>query len=101
MKNTELELANQSQALSRQAPSPADMMQAMIEKGVTQENVAAFKELVVLSEHMEDRNAKREFASAFHAMQKDIPTIKAMRAVPDKQGGVKYKYAPYSDIMDQ
>lgn len=86
---------------ARVAPSPAEMMSAMIEKGVTAENVAAFKELVVLSEHMEDRNAKREFAQAFHAMQKEMPAVKAMRAVPDKTGGVKYKYAPYPDIMEQ
>lgn len=102
---TELELANQNKAVARTAQklsaSPSEMMQLMIAKGITQENVAAFKELVVLSERMEDRNAKREFASAFHAMQKDIPSIKAIRAVPDKQGGVKYKYAPYSDIMDK
>lgn len=100
MKHTEeLELA--AKPVVVRTPTPSDLMQSMIDKGVTEQNVAAFKELVILSEHMEDRNAKREFASAFHAMQKGIPSIKAMRAVPDKSGGVKYKYAPYSDIMDQ
>ena len=102
MKNTELELANQSsRALSRQAPSPADMMQAMIEKGVTAENVAAFKELVVLSEHMEDRSAKREFIQAYTLLQSEIPTIKAVHAVPDKSGGTKFYVARFDEIDDQ
>jgi ERF superfamily len=81
-------------AVARIAPTPAEMMQAMIEKGVTQENVAAFKELVILSEHMEDRNAQRAFNAAFVALQAELPTIVAQTVIPNRG-----KYEKFEDIM--
>ncbi len=103
MKPTELELAGQSQAVDRPrvAPSPADMMQAMIDKGVTQENVAAFTELVKLSEHMEDRNAKREFATDFMAMQAELPKVQATKIIPDRNGAMRSSFAPFEEIDSQ
>jgi hypothetical protein len=94
----------QSGALSRPAPTPADMMQTMIEKGVTQENVAAFAELVKLSEHMEDRKLKRDSESAFNAsfvrVQREMPNIKADKAV-EQNGKVLYTYCSYEEIWQQ
>ena len=75
-------------------PSPADMMQAMIEKGVTQENAAAFKELVLLSEHMEDRRAARDFNESFVRLQAELPTIVAKTLIPNRG-----KYEKYEDIL--
>lgn len=85
----------------RMAPTPADMMQTMIDRGITQENVAAFKDLIVLSEHMEDRNAKREFIQAYTRLQTEIPTIKAIHSVPDKSGGIKFYVARFDEIDEQ
>lgn len=82
-------------------PTPADMMQQMIQRGVTADNVAAFEQLVKLSEHMEDRNAEREFAAAFVAMQSEMKQVKAMKAVHAKDGTVKYKVATPEQIDDQ
>lgn len=82
-------------------PSPGMMLKAVIEKGVTAENVAAVKELTALMIQMEDRNAAKQFAQAFSDLQKVMPTIQAERTVPDKNGGVKFKYAPTEDIMKQ
>jgi hypothetical protein len=76
-------------------PTPANMMQQMIDKGITQENVAAFKELVVLSEHMEDRNSERQFTASFVALQKHIPTIVARTVIPNRG-----KYERFEDIME-
>lgn len=87
--------------LVRSAPTPADMMQAMIEKGVTQENVAAFKELVVLSEHMEDRKAAREFAQDFMALQSELPRVQATKVIPDRSGGMRSSFAPFEEIDAQ
>jgi hypothetical protein len=87
--------------LARPQPTPAEMMQSMIDRGVTQENAAAFKELVLLSEHMEDRNAKKEFARAFAALQRDIPRIKATKIIPDRNGGMRSSFAPFEEIDAQ
>jgi hypothetical protein len=81
--------------------SPAGMMQAMIKSGVTAENVAAFTELVKLSEHMEDRSAAKAFAAAFVQLQQDMPRIQAKKAVPNNDGTTRYVFAPYESIMEQ
>jgi hypothetical protein len=77
------------------------MMHAMIKAGVTAENVAAFKELVLLQERGEDRNAKRQFAAAFSALQAEMPAVQAMQAVPNKDGSLRYKFAPYEAVLKQ
>lgn len=77
------------------------MMQAMIQSGVTEQNVAAFKELVLLSERMEDRNAKKQFNAAFVALQAELPAVQAMKAVPNNDGSTRFTYAPYEDIWRQ
>lgn len=84
-----------------QAPDVAVMLHAVIEKGVTAENVNAVKEIVGLYERMQDRDAVKQFAVAFAELQEHMPTIKAEKVVPDKNGGVKYTYAPMEDIMKQ
>lgn len=76
-------------------PTPAEMMQVMIKTGVTAENVAAFTELVKLSEHMEDRKAKRDFTTAFAALQKDMPVIVAKTEIPNRG-----RYEKFEDLME-
>lgn len=83
------------------APNPAELMQAMIQTGVTSENVAAFKELVLMAEHMEDRNAKKAFAQAFIALQQEIPRVSATKTIPDKYGNVRSQFAPFEEIDKQ
>jgi hypothetical protein len=83
------------------APSVAGMLQAVIDKGVTAENVAAVEQIVKLYEHMQEKDAEKLFAQAFNALQSEMKGVRAMKAVPNKDGGVRYKYAPYEDIMDQ
>lgn len=77
------------------------MLQAVVEKGVTTENVAAIGELVRLYEHMEEKNAEKEFARAFVALQADTPNIKAVSFIPDNNGNVRSRFAPYEEIMEQ
>ncbi len=88
-------------ALERYAPDPFGLMQSMIDKGVTSENAAAFKELVLLSEHMEDRRAKQSFAQAFIALQKEIPRIQATKVIPDRNGNMRSSFAPFEEIDTQ
>lgn len=82
-------------------PSVGAMLQAIIDKGVTGENVAAMKELVGLYERMEDRNAERAFAQAFTALQAELKAVQATRAVPNNDGTTRYKFAPFEEIMEQ
>lgn len=101
MKKTETQLAKFESAGAvnvRREFNPADMMQQMVEKGITAENVAAFTELVKLSEHVEDRHAKRLFAESFLELQKELPIIQGYRTIPDKQGRPKFAYANFEDI---
>lgn len=94
MEKNKLIVADKNEVMRQ--PCPAEMMQAMIEKGVTQENAAAFRELVLLSEHMEDRNAQRQFTAAFVALQAELPTIVATTVIPNRG-----KYEKFEDVMKQ
>ena len=58
-------------------------------------------EIVKLYERMEDKKAEREFAQAFVALQAEMPAVKALRAVPNRDGSTRYNFAPYEEIMDQ
>jgi hypothetical protein len=57
------------------------------------------KGMMDLYERAEDRKAQQAFNVAFAKMQKVMPRIEATKAVPDKHGNIKYKYAPYEEIM--
>lgn len=92
---------HEDQPVAKSAPTVADMLQAVIERGVTGDNVAAMKELVGLYERMEDRNAEKSFAAAFKALQSEMKGVKAMKPVPNNDGTTRYKFAPYEDIMAQ
>lgn len=85
-----------SLALSRpsEPPSVGQMLSAVIEKGVTAENVAAIEKLVGLYERMEVRNAEKQFAEAFVALQNDIPVIVASSVIPNRG-----KYERFEDVM--
>lgn len=97
----DLELMPRGETAVARPLNPAEMMQSMVQKGITAENVSAFTELVKLSEHMEDRNAEREFARAFNALQADMPKVQARKAVPNNDGSARYTFAAFEDIMDQ
>lgn len=83
------------------APTVASMLQAVIQGGVSNENVAALEKLVGLYERMQDRDAEKAFAGAFVALQAEMPNIRAVKPVPGNDGTTRYTYAPYEDIMEQ
>lgn len=97
---TQLELASKP-LQPVQEPSVAMMLQAIINQGVTSENVTAMERLCALYERMEDKKAEREFASAFSLVQSEMPRIEATKGVPDKNGKTKFKFAPYEEIMEK
>lgn len=77
----------------------AQMLAAVIEKGVTPDNVAALEKLCGLYERMQEKDAERQFADAFVRVQTELPKIDAVKGVPDKTGNIKYYYAPLEEIM--
>lgn len=101
-KNTlEVVPADASLAVARTPPTVADMMQTVIQGGVTQENVVALEKLVGLYERMQDKEAEKAFAGAFVNLQSEMQNVKAVRSVPDNRGGTRYKFAPYEEIMQE
>jgi len=106
--NTELELMPAGGKVATVAPSVpevrkpqrsvGDLLEMVVERGLTQENVAAFKDLVQLHREEVKLNAEKEFAAAFVQLQKEIPIISGTRPIPDKYGNVKFRYANFEDI---
>jgi hypothetical protein len=89
-----------SNALTTRAPdpSPAMMLAAIIEKGVTPENVNVLEAMVGLYERMEAKSAEKAFNVAFTDLQKKLPEINATKAVPNDDGTVRYMFAPLEEI---
>lgn len=84
-----------------QEPSVALMLQQVITSGITTENVSALEQMVGLYERMQDRDAKKSFNAAFATLQSEMPQIAATRPVPNRDGTLRYKFAPFEEIMDQ
>ena len=84
----------------QQEPTPLSLIARMVESGtLTAESVAVVKELVALKEHMEDRQAMRDFAENLVGLQGELSTFVATKPVPDKNGNVKYCSLEYHEIM--
>jgi CRISPR/Cas system CSM-associated protein Csm2 small subunit len=97
--NTELQLTPGEKAVSlamRPAePSVGLMLQAVIERGVTADNVEALGKLADLYERVQAREAEKAFAEAFVAFQADMPTIVAKSVIPNRG-----KYERFEDLME-
>ncbi len=76
------------------------MIQKVIDGGVTESNVMAVDKLLGVYERLEQRDAEKQFAAAFIKLQAEMPRITADKEVPDREGNIKYKFAPYETIMD-
>lgn len=85
----------------RPVPTALEMIQAALAQGITSESVATVRELISLRREMDADEAKRAFVADFIALQAEIPSIQATKAVPDKHGNIKYHYAPFEDIDRQ
>ena len=100
--STDLVAAQHELAVSP-LPSSLDigaMLTTAIAAGITPENATTLERMMAMYERMEERDAEKQFARAFAALQADMPEIKAVKAVPDKNGNLKYRFAPYEDIME-
>lgn len=78
----------------------AELLSAIVKHGVTSDAAGAVKELVLLREHQDDRAAKRQWLEAFAKVRNMTKTINAGKGIPDKQGHIKWFYAPLEDLQD-
>lgn len=98
----QLEIPEAKAALAvRSEPTTADMLRAVVDAGITDQNVGVLERLVALKERAEQRQAEREFAVAFNALQSEMPAIGASSEVPGKNDTVKYRFAAYETIMQE
>lgn len=77
------------------------MIQSVIDRGITEQSVAAVTSLVDLYERIHARTAAAAFAADFSAMQASMPPVVARREVKRSNGQLMYRYASYEDIMQQ
>jgi hypothetical protein len=78
----------------RPQPTVADMLSAVIQGGVTNENIAALERMTDLYERMESKKAEQKFNAAFAALQSELPDIVASSIIPNRG-----KYERFEDIM--
>lgn len=97
--NLEMQLADERKLAVQ--PSPAELIHAVIEKGLTLDSVGVVERLVALAERQEARQAEKEFNSAFADLQAEMKNVRASKAVPNKDGSVRYYFAPYDEIWKQ
>lgn len=83
------------------APSPIQMMQAMIAGGVNEKNVMAFERLAELQWKFEAREAEKTFSAAFAELQSKVKSVKATHRVETKTGDLKFKVAKFEDLWNQ
>lgn len=94
MQNETLDLQTATPtALASQQPV-AQMIQAVIDKGISAENVTVMERLVELYERMQVKDAEKQFNAAFVALQSDLPVIVASSVIPNRG-----KYEKFEDVM--
>lgn len=98
-KETELQLADAQQPAPDAIHSVAIVLNEAIKKGVTPENMGVIERMVALMERQQEKKAERDFAAAFVKLQAEMPRIEASKPVPDKSGNLKYRFAPFEEIM--
>jgi hypothetical protein len=103
MPNENLELHDAQKPRDQQLAAPAanDMLD-VIQRAARDPSVDMDKmeRLLAMAERLQAKDAEKQFASAFVALQSEMPPIQASKSVPDKYGNIKYKFAPYESIME-
>lgn len=77
-----------------------ELLAKIVQAGITSDSAGALKELVLLQNHQQDRAKKQAWNMAFSRVRGRLNTVIATRAIPDKSGSAKWKYANLEDIQD-
>lgn len=93
--NTEKNITvSESPLVLRDDPSITQLIQAFLQKPQSEQNVAVLERMFDLYEKVEARNAEKDFARAFVALQADLPVIVASTIIPNRG-----KYEKFEDVM--
>jgi hypothetical protein len=81
-------------AVARQGLNIQSIADRILSGDLTNEKLDMIERLVKM-------DAERKFAAAFVALQADMPKVKATQAIPNNDGSVRSRFAPYEEIMEQ
>lgn len=95
------EIVKREDNLPTKSPGVAEMLQGVLAGGVTGDNVAAVTELTKLWKQTQEWDAEKQFVEAFVRLQAETPNVQATKAVPNNDGSIRYKFAPFEDLMAQ
>lgn len=107
MKSAELELSPRDTQLAHQdahhrAQDPAAIaIVKLMESPDALRNVEAMRALKDMYLELRAADAEQQFAVAFNALQSEMPAVQANKPVPNNDGTVRYKFAPFEEIMAQ
>ncbi len=92
----------QMQLVKSGEPSVALMLQGVLEAiqhgEITPQHVDVLGKMTDLYERHEKRQAEKDFAVAFNQLMAEMPEIQATKPVPNKDGTIRYRYAPLDEI---
>lgn len=87
--------------LSQHQPTPPLNALALIQQGIAQGmGPDQLSQLIDLHEKIERREAEKRWAEAMTAFRRECPAIVKRKAVENKGGGVRYKFAPLEVIRE-
>jgi len=77
------------------------ILSSAVQGGITKDNVEVVERLIALQKEMRADEDRRDFARALANLQSECQPVSASKAVPNKDGTVRYKYAPFEGIMKE
>ncbi|MBE3126654.1 MAG: ERF family protein, partial [Acidobacteria bacterium] len=77
----------------------ADMMRAVVERGITADNAAAFQTMCDTVLKMDALQARKQYMAAMAKMQAEMPHVMATNLFLDDKGRTRAKWAKHEDIM--
>ncbi len=80
------------------APSPLRILEAAIQGGVTAENVAVVKDLMLMCREQRAEDSKGAFAKAFFLLRKNMPEIYADKEAKNRAGETSFTYCSEAEI---
>lgn len=87
--------------VTKPQPQVADMLQAVLERGMTSETVGVVREMAQLLREEKAAEAEKKFNRAFVKLQRELKTVVADKVVRDRNDKPMYSYCSYEEIHDQ
>jgi hypothetical protein len=97
-KTSEIAIRKQSQPREQKTVSMDTLISQAIKEKAT---VETFKELFELQKKIQEQVAAKAYRESMSKFQAECPIIKKTKIVSDKNGKVRYKYAPLESIIKQ